>query len=159
MATITNICKGLSIGCLLALALLSSKSSNKSEFAAACGLHPSTLRNYRRAARRVVSMKGFPLIRGNSAHTTTKYHSYLLAYYFILRCIYVLERGFFPITKMFSLSRLYRINLTFDSVVLHDNDKTDGVKNTCKIIHWFFLQHFPLPRSLPIIPFLPFLTA
>jgi hypothetical protein len=36
----------------------------------------------------VVSMRGFALNGGNSAHTTTTYLSYLLAYHFILRCIY-----------------------------------------------------------------------
>jgi hypothetical protein len=36
----------------------------------------------------VVSMRGFSLNGGNSAHTTTTYLSYLLAYHFILRCIY-----------------------------------------------------------------------
>jgi hypothetical protein len=36
----------------------------------------------------VVSMREFHLNGGNSAHTTTTYLSYLLAYHFILRCIY-----------------------------------------------------------------------
>ncbi|SAL95950.1 hypothetical protein [Absidia glauca] len=53
MESVSRARQGRAVGCRLGLALLSSRAANKGAFAKDCDLEPSTLRDYRRGARRM----------------------------------------------------------------------------------------------------------